>query len=110
MIEGIGTDIISKQRISNSNVEDRFLNEDEKSILSTLKGEDRIDFISGRWAGKEAIIKASNKKITFSQISILKAESGAPIVYIDGEERVDIKVSISHEKDYTVAFSIITKV
>ncbi len=109
MIEGIGTDIISKKRIDNSNVKTRFLNDDELKILEGLNGDDQIDFISGRWAAKESIIKASNKKITFSQISILKSESGQPVVYIDGEYKENIKVSISHEKDYTVAFSIITK-
>ncbi len=110
MIKGIGTDIVSKERIANSSVEVKFLNDDEKAILETLNGEARIDFISGRWAAKESIIKASNKEITFSQISILKSESGAPLVLIDGKETDEIKVSISHEKDYTVAFSIITKV
>ncbi len=110
MIKGIGTDIVSKERIAATNVELKFLNDDEKALLDTYQGEDRINFISGRWAAKEAIIKASNKEIRYSQISILKSESGAPIVLIDGNNRNDIMVSISHEKDYTVAFSVITNV
>ncbi len=110
MIKGIGTDIVSKERIASTNVELKFLNKDELNILNELKGEARIDFISGRWSAKEAIIKASNKEITFSQISILKEENGAPLVLIDGIKNENIKVSISHEKDYTVAFSVITKV
>ncbi len=110
MIRGIGTDIVSKERIKNSNVEEKFLNSDELEILNNLNGEEKIDFISGRWAAKESIIKASGKEITFSQISILKEDSGAPIVLIDGKKDENIKISISHEKDYTVAFSVITKV
>lgn len=110
MIKGIGTDIVSKKRISETNVEEKFLNEDEKAILNKLNGNERIDFISGRWAAKESIIKASNKEITFSQISILKSDNGAPLVLIDGVISDEIKVSISHEKNYTVAFSVITKV
>lgn len=110
MIKGIGTDIVSKERIKNSNVESRFLSEDEKNLLQNYKDEDRWDFISGRWAAKEAIIKASNKEINYSQISILKSETGAPIVYVDGVKRQDINISISHEKDYTIAFSVIVKV
>ncbi len=110
MIKGIGTDIVSKERISLTKVEDKFLNDDEKQILDSLKGEDRTDFISGRWAAKESIIKASNKEIKYSEISILKRESGAPYVLINDVEAPNIMVSISHEKDYTVAFSIITKV
>ncbi len=107
MIKGIGTDIVSRKRIEESNVEVKFLNADELALLDTLEGESRIDFISGRWAGKESIIKASNKEMTFSQISILKEESGKPMVLIDGEKADYIQLSISHEKEYTVAFSII---
>jgi holo-[acyl-carrier protein] synthase len=86
---------------------ERFLNDDEIILMNNLSSEERIDFISGRWASKESIIKASNKEIIFTSISILKAENGKPVVKIDGEIRDDIKISISHEKEYTVAFSII---
>ncbi len=110
MIIGIGTDIVSRERLDSTNVESKFLNQDELLILEGLNGEDRLSFISGRWAAKEAIVKASNKEYTYANISILNKESGIPYVRIDGIERVDIKVSISHEKDYTVAFSVITKV
>lgn len=107
---GIGTDITSIKRIKEKNIEERFLNKDEIKILESLSGESKAEFISGRWSGKEAIIKSFDKKISFSQISILKYPSGKPKILIDGEERKDILLSISHEKDYTVAFSIIVKV
>ncbi len=110
MIQGIGTDIVQRDRFDGENIVEKFLNEDELQILNNLKGEDRLDFISGRWAAKESIVKASNKEIMYSQISILKEETGKPVVYIDGEKRNDILVSISHEKDYTLAFSVLTKV
>ncbi len=110
MIKGIGTDIVSRKRIEDSNVELKFLNEDERSILDSLDGEERLDFISGRWAAKESIIKASNKEIMYYEISVLKEDNGAPLVLINGKRDENIKVSISHEKDYTVAFSVITKV
>lgn len=110
MIKGIGTDIVSMDRIKEANIADRLLNNDEKAILETLNGEAINEFISGRWAAKEAIIKASNKEYSISRISVLNEETGKPYVLIDGEKREDIMVSISHEKDYTIAFSIITKV
>ncbi len=111
MIKGIGTDIVSKHRIKQSDVTERFLNNDEISILNKINDEEgKLDFISGRWAAKESIIKASNKEITFKEISILKSEGGAPIVFINGKERKEIMVSISHEVEYAVAFSIISKI
>ncbi len=110
MIVGIGTDIVSKERILNSNVEDRFLNEDEKVILNKIDDRNaRLDFIAGRWAAKESIIKASRKSISFSEISILKNDDGSPMIKINGEISIDIQLSISHEDKYAVAFSIITK-
>ncbi len=107
-IKGIGTDIVSKERMAATEVADRFLNDDEKEILNKLKGDETIDFITGRWAAKESIVKASNREITFSRISILKSESGSPLVKIDGKVDEKIKVSISHEVEYTVAFCVIT--
>ena len=49
-------------------------------------------------------------KPNYDEWSILKEDNGAPLVLINGERDENIKVSISHEKDYTVAFSVITKV
>ncbi|NQX83288.1 MAG: 4'-phosphopantetheinyl transferase superfamily protein [Mycoplasmataceae bacterium] len=109
-IIGIGTDIVSKNRIKVFNVKNKFLNKDELNLLKTFKKDNKLNFISGRWASKESIIKSFDKSITFSQISILKYKSGKPKVLIDGIERKDILLSISHEKDFTVAFSMLVKV
>lgn len=111
-IIGIGTDIISKERLQGKcDLVNHFLNNDEKQILDNINDEEgKLDFISGRWAAKEAIIKASNKKYAMRNISVLKSESGKPIVKIDGLLNENIEVSISHEKEYSMAFSIIIKV
>lgn len=109
-ILGIGTDIISKKRIEKTDISDKFLNKDELELYMNLKGEEKIDFLSGRWAAKESIIKAFDKKIIYKQISILKYDTGKPKILIDGNLREDILLSISHEKDYTVAFSILVNV
>ncbi len=106
-IEGIGTDVVSKERIKKSNVENRFLTKIEMDILSNIPKEGKLDFVSGRWAAKEAIVKASNKSIVFSSISIIKEKNGKPLVLIDGEPNENIHISISHEQEYSVAFCII---
>ncbi len=108
-IKGIGTDITSKDRFDENNktFNEKFLTEVELSLLEKLNGEDKINFLSGRWAGKESIVKASNKEIIYSSISILKEESGKPIVLIDDKVRNDIHISISHENSLTIAFCII---
>lgn len=107
-IINIGVDIVSKKRLINSNVENKFLNEMERKILNDINDKDgRNNFISGRWAAKEAIIKIFDKKISFSKISILNCPSGKPQVYINDIFDKNIMLSISHEKEYTVAFAIL---
>lgn len=111
-IKGIGTDITTRERFSKSNNEFnyRFLTDKEILLLDELKGNDAINFIAGRWASKEAIVKASNKEVTFSTISILKGENGKPIVYINDELMENIHISISHENTYSIAFCVIENV
>lgn len=111
-IEGIGTDITTRNRFSKDNIDfnKKYLLEDELNLLDSYSGEEAINFLAGRWAAKEAIVKASNKKIIYSTISILKEDTGKPIVFVAGEYREDIHISISHEKSFTIAFCIIEKV
>lgn len=109
-ILGIGTDIIEIKRFEDKNIEKKFLNNDELEILKKYEGERKLEFIAGRWAGKEAIIKATNKKVKYSELSILINNDGSPKVLLNGIEAKNILLTISHEKKYTVAFSIVVKV
>ena len=111
-IKGIGTDIVSKKRIEEKlHLVDKFLNPDELEYFNGLKDmEGKIEFAAGRWAAKEAIIKAYDKKIKPSTISILKKESGKPYVLINNVEADYINISISHEKEYAIAFSVVLEV
>lgn len=111
-IKGIGTDLTKRDRFNKDNIKfnNKFLNKDELEILENLNEEDTINFLSGRWTAKEAIVKAFNKEILFSDISILKLESGKPVVYLNGNLQENIHVSITHEKSLTIAFCVIEKV
>ncbi len=108
-IKGIGTDIVLKKRFSEKKgIEERFLSLLEKKELLLINNEkSKEDYISGRWAAKESIVKASDKKILFSKISILNSSTGKPEVFIEGKKTNKIVISISHGKEYTIAFSII---
>ena len=111
-INGIGTDIVSKKRILNKkDIEKRFLTNLELKELSLYKNEiKRNDYISGRWAAKEAIIKSLDKKIGFLGISILNDSNGKPEIYLNNEKTNNIIVSISHEEEYAIAFSIVVEI
>lgn len=89
----------------------RILTQREKEIF--LKRNRSLQFFSGRFAAKESISKSFKtgigKELSFTDIEILNGERGEPIVYLKGEKRDDIEVSISHGRDYSIAVSIIKR-
>lgn len=97
----IGCDIVQNKRLMNKDERfiDLVLTEKEK-ILYNKEG---FSFLCGRFAAKEAIMKCltNTKEINFLDIEILKDDKGKPICNIK-----DIEVSISHEKDYTIACAL----
>jgi len=117
-----GIDIVHNNRISkhiyNQKFIKRVLSDYEISKYNEISNYRRkIEFLAGRFAAKEAITKTISFKINFNLISISNSE----VYFIDkdfvlkklsilfNKSVVDfiIKVSISHEKEITVANSII---
>jgi len=113
----IGVDIVSNERIRKA-VErfgERFL----KRVYTPLELEyckkqaDWIACLSARWAGKEAVLKAVYQSkgivLKFSEIEIL-GDSGKPAkVRLLREElkTLQVLVSLSHEREYSVAVAVI---
>lgn len=109
-ILNIGTDIIENKRLDNLNLIKRFLSVEEFSLFENIKDKNEaLGFAAGRFAAKEAIIKAFNKKINFSNIKILNDNNGKPIIFFDDKLINNLLLSISHEKKYTIAFIILLK-
>lgn len=97
----IGCDIVKNERLKNKS--ETFIKKvlTEKEI--DLYNHEGLEFLTGRFAAKEAIMKCldNTKEIDPLDIEILKNEDGSPRCNIE-----NISVSISHEKDYTIAFAI----
>ena len=100
---GIGIDIVEIKRIS---LEDRFidlvLSDREKELLE--KRVNKKEFLAGRFAAKEAFLKANHKglgDIPLKNIEVLNLENGQPFIIYNNNEYFE--VSISHEKEYAVA-------
>lgn len=110
MIKGIGTDIVENIRV-NQSLARRVLSDNELEAFEQLKLEQRKqEFLCGRFAAKEAIIKAcsqANIEVFMRDITILNDQLNRPFVANPKFERYQILVSISHEKDYSIAFAII---
>ncbi|HDP78569.1 MAG TPA: holo-[acyl-carrier-protein] synthase [Mesotoga infera] len=106
-----GIDIINISRMTEA-VAERILGKEEKEIYDGLGNERRrMEFAAGRFAAKEAFVKASGcKDIEFSKIQFLADDGGRPIPSEELKRlvnNVDLTVSISHEREYAVAVVIV---
>ena len=113
-----GVDIVDVARIKESiekykeSFLDKVFSKDEQHYCFS-KSNPYIHF-SGKFAAKEAVIKSvlssgNIKTISFSNISIVNEDNGAPKVKIKNFPEVDIKISISHTESQAVAFAIYDK-
>ena len=124
-IFGIGTDIVSVDRIKNSLKNKNFINRifNEKEILKCKKTNNSINCFAKRFAAKEAFSKALgtgiSNGINFNEIVILNKKSGKPYISIIGQtkkilnkkfkrKKSKISLSLSDEKKYAVAFVTIS--
>lgn len=99
----IGIDIVEIERIHlNERFIKRVLSMKEIEILSSRS--DKKQFVAGRFAAKEAFLKANRKgifDIPLVEIEVLNNEDGSP--YIVYQNTRYENVSIAHEKSYAVA-------
>jgi holo-[acyl-carrier protein] synthase len=126
-IVGIGVDIIENKRIKNSlknlNFKKRIYSTKELAQSSISKN--KVNFFSKRFAAKEAFAKALGTgfrgNLNFKDIEIINDKMGKPY-YLKSKkiskiihENFNIKkykcfLSISDEKDYSTAFTIIQSI
>ncbi len=123
-ILGIGTDIIENKRIKksikNNKFKKRIYSSNELKQANLLKNE--ISFFSKRYAAKEAFTKALGtgfrNNLNFKDIEVINDKMGKPF-YLKTkkitkivQKKFKVKnfncfLSISDEKDYSTAFTII---
>ena len=125
IIFGIGTDIVSVERIKNSLKNKHFLNRvfNEKEIVKCKKVKGSVNCYAKRFAAKEAYSKALgtgiSNGINFNEIVVLNKKSGKPYIDIIGKtkkilnkkfkgKKSKISLSLSDEKKYAVAFVTIS--
>ena len=124
-IFGIGTDIVSVDRIKKSLKNKNFLKRvfNEKEILKCKKNNNSVNCYAKRFAAKEAFSKALgtgiSNGINFNEIVVLNKKSGKPYISIIGQtkkilkkkfkrKKSKISLSLSDEKKYAVAFVTIS--
>ena len=124
---GVGVDIVKNKRVQsllkNRNFIDRTFSKTE--ILISKKFENKTNYFSKRFAAKEAFAKALGtgfrQGLNFKDIQILNNKLGKPYYLINLKikslikkkkkvQNFDLFLSISDEKEYSVAFTIIQKI
>lgn len=122
MIYGIGTDITEIRRIEkaitrNKNFINKLFTKNEMDLWE--KKNFKLEFIAGRFAAKEAISKALGTGIrdfNFKDIEIINNELGKPQVILKPKaediirkisKSYKIHLSISHEKEYAIAYALL---
>ena len=125
-IIGNGVDIIKNSRINNSLKIKGFLNRifTEKEIQQGKKLKNKINFYAKRFAAKEAFVKAIGtgfrSDINFIDIEIKNYKNGKPYISLSKKlknflqkkfkmRKYKVYLSLSDEKDYSIAFVVIDK-
>tara|TARA_B100000497_G_C7325258_1_gene216309 strand:- start:35 stop:421 length:387 start_codon:yes stop_codon:yes gene_type:complete len=123
-ILGIGVDIIENKRIKNSlkNTKFKIRVYDNKELKQSNLTKNKVNYFSKRFAAKEAFTKALGtgfrENLNFKDIVIMNDTMGKPYYLITNKitkiiqkrfkvRNFDCFLSISDEKDYSTAFTII---
>ena len=126
-ILGIGVDIINNSRIKSLLKKENFIIRtfSKNEIFTSKKISNKTNFFSKRFAAKEAFAKALGtgfrNRLNFRDIEIRNDNLGKPYYLINTKikklikknkkiNKFDLFLSISDERDYSVAFTIIQKI
>ena len=125
-ILGIGVDIVQNKRIASLINNKLFINRTfgANEVKFSKKNLNKINYFSKRFAAKEALAKSIGtgfrNNLNLKDIEILNNKQGKPFYYKSKKidilikkrfkiKRYELFLSISDEKDYSIAFAIIQK-
>ena len=112
MILGIGVYICQNNRIK-LGLAEKILNEKELIKFNEIKlDSSKVEYLSGRFAAKEALIKAfsnGGRTVYMKDLIILNDEIGRCYLDFPKYDGIKIHISISHEREYSVGFAVVEK-
>lgn len=121
MIFGVGTDIVDKKRIAESlekfgeKFAIRVLTEKEFVVYLSKNEIGKVDYLSRRFAAKEAVSKSLGcgigEELSFQDVEVLNDAKGKPNATASGYSDYRFNISISDEKDsFAIAFVVAEKI
>ena len=125
-IIGIGVDIIQNSRIKKAIKNKYFVSRifSNSEITNSKKKNNKTNYFAKRFAAKESFIKSIGigirKDINFKDIYVINDKSGKPNIKFSNKvnnliikkfktKNFDIFLSLSDEKNYSIAFVVIQK-
>ena len=125
-ILGIGVDIIQNSRIKEAIKNKSFVSRifSKSEITNSKKKNNKTNYFAKRFAAKEAFVKSIGfgfrKSINFKDIYVINDKSGKPNIKFSNKvnnlivkkfrtRNFDIFLSLSDEKNYSIAFVVIQK-
>ena len=125
-ILGIGVDIVSNLRIKKSIKNNSFVNRvfSKYEVYQSKKTLNKSNYFSKRFAAKEAFMKALGTgfrfNVNFNDISVINNKEGKPELKITNNvkkllikklkvKKFNLFISLSDEKNYSLAFVVIQK-
>lgn len=119
MIEGIGIDIVNISRMDtlSERAIQRLFHPSEVAYALTLEGERKSEYLSGRFAAKEALGKALGTGMAGlrpADIETNATETGKPIMIFHGSAKAlvgtrSVLVSISHDTPIATAIVVLQR-
>ena len=123
-IIGIGVDIIQNSRIKRLIIKKSFINRafGKNEIKLSKKEKNKVNYFAKRFAAKESFVKSLGtgfrENLNLKDIEILNDKLGKPYFFISKKihniinkkfkiKRFNLFLSISDEKDYSIAFTIL---
>lgn len=116
---GIGVDIenIERFRVFTDPSDSSFIRRiyTNKEIDYCYSKEDPAPHLSVRYSAKEAVVKALSSlgidQVDYKDIEITNNSNGIPFVTLNNSsvKQIEIKISLSHSKDNSIAFAIVVE-
>jgi holo-[acyl-carrier protein] synthase len=113
MVVGLGIDLVEIDRIA------RVIHDQPRFTARILTPKERQTItnptrIAGRWAAKEAVMKALPQQLSLQQIEITNDAQGHPTVSVSHPDfdaaSYRITISITHERTHAAAVAVLEKI
>jgi phosphopantetheine--protein transferase-like protein len=107
---GVDSELVARwrERLPSLRRSPRLFTERERQYCDGFA--DPAPVYAGSWCAKEAVFKAVSRfaQLTLDQIEIERLENGCPAVHLPAglQQRVRVRVSITHDAERAVAFAV----